>query len=264
MDGLADKRVGIIGTGATAVQCIPHLARARGELFVFQRTPSSIDVRANEPTDPEWFERESRAGLAGAVDGQLRRRADRAASPTRTWSRTAGPTSPGASATGSSRTRDGRPSAIESFQQAFEDCDDEKMDEIRARVDAIVGDEATAAALKPWYRQLCKRPCFHDEYLDAYNEPGTHLIDTDGQGVERITTTGVVVAGVEYELDCIIFASGFEVGTEQARRTGFDPVGPRRRRPCRSTGPEGMRTLHGMHVHGFPNVFILRPPRAPT
>jgi cyclohexanone monooxygenase len=54
MTELADKRVGIIGTGATSVQCIPHLARACGELFVFQRTPSSIDVRNNRPTDPEW------------------------------------------------------------------------------------------------------------------------------------------------------------------------------------------------------------------
>ena len=98
--------------------------------------------------------------------------------------------------------------------QAFEDSDDEKMTEIRARVDAIVADPATAEALKPWYRQLCKRPCFHDEYLQAYNEPGTHLVDTDGKGVERIDETGVWVGGVHYELDCLIFASGFEVGTE--------------------------------------------------
>jgi cyclohexanone monooxygenase len=131
------------------------------------------------------------------------------------------------------------------------------MDEIRARVDTIVADEATATALKPWYRQLCKRPCFHDEYLQAYNEPGTHLIDTDGQGVEKITANGVVVAGVEYELDCIIFASGFEVGTDHARRSGFDPVG-RDGEALSEHWAGGMRTLHGMHVHGFPNAFILQ------
>ena len=105
---------------------------------------------------------------------------------------------------------------------AFEDSDFEKMEEIRGRVDAIVGDRETAAKLKAWYRQLCKRPCFHDEYLQAFNTPGTHLIDTDGKGVERITETGVVVAGKEYPLDCIIYASGFEVGTEYRRRAGFD------------------------------------------
>ncbi len=108
---------------------------------------------------------------------------------------------------------------------AFEDSDFEKMEEIRARVDAIVEDRETAQKLKAWYRQLCKRPCFHDEYLQAFNAPGTHLIDTDGKGVERITENGVVVAGMEYEVDCIIYASGFEVGTEYKRRTGFDLIG---------------------------------------
>ncbi|HEV7720103.1 MAG TPA: NAD(P)/FAD-dependent oxidoreductase [Iamia sp.] len=256
MDRLADKRVGIIGTGATAVQCVPHLAPACGELFVFQRTPSSIDVRANEPTDPDWFESEVlepgwqerwMASFTAVQTGNFghedlvndgwtdisRRIRDKILS------------NPEATFT------------IESFQQAFEDSDFEKMDEIRSRVDEIVGDGATAAALKPWYRQLCKRPCFHDEYLDAYNEPGTHLIDTDGQGVEKITAHGVVVGGVEYPLDCIIFASGFEVGTEHARRSGFDPVG-RDGEALSDHWAEGMRTLHGMHVHGFPNAFILQ------
>ena len=101
---------------------------------------------------------------------------------------------------------------------AFEDSDFEKMEEIRAGVDSIVEDPRRPQNLKAWYRQLCKRPCFHDEYLQAFNEPGTHLVDTDGKGVERITETGVVVAGVEYEVDCIIYASGFEVGTAYTRR----------------------------------------------
>ena len=113
----------------------------------------------------------------------------------------------------------------ETIQRAFEDSDDEKMTEIRARVDAIVEDPATAEALKPWYRQLCKRPCFHDEYLQAYNEPGCHLVDTDGKGVERVDATGVWVGGVHYDLDCVIFASGFEVGTDYARRSGYETVG---------------------------------------
>jgi len=123
-------------------------------------------------------------------------------------------------------------------------------------VDAIVKDPATAAALKPWYRQLCKRPCFHDEYLQAYNEPGCHLVDTNGKGVERIDETGVWVGGVHYELDCLIFASGFEVGTAAARRAGFETYG-RNGESLTDHWAEGVHTLHGMNVHGFPNLFIV-------
>src|SRR5262249_15123256 len=113
----------------------------------------------------------------------------------------------------------------ERMMAAFEDCDFEKMAEIRARCDAVVQDPATAQALKAWYRQLCQRPCFHDEYLQAFNAPGPHLGAPDGRGVERIPAAGAVVAGREYELDCIIYASGFEVGTEFHRRAGFDMTG---------------------------------------
>ena len=110
----------------------------------------------------------------------------------------------------------------DSLLQAFEDADFEKMEEIRQRCETVVEDAKTAEELKAWYRQLCKRPCFHDEYLDAFNEPGTVLLDTDGQGVERITEKGVVMDGVEYELDCIVFATGFEVGTDYQRRCGYE------------------------------------------
>ena len=111
-------------------------------------------------------------------------------------------------------------------------------------------------ALKAWYRQLCKRPCFHDEYLQAYNEPNCHLVDTDGKGVERIDETGVWVRGVHYELDCLIFALGFEVGTSYARRAGFDTVG-RSGVTLDERWADGMETMHGMHVHGFPNLFVV-------
>ncbi|HEY7071238.1 MAG TPA: NAD(P)/FAD-dependent oxidoreductase [Acidimicrobiales bacterium] len=256
MDRLRDKRVGIIGTGATAVQCIPELARACGELYVFQRTPSSVDVRDNRPTDPDWFAEIATPGWqqrwlenftanqAGGVaeedlvmDGwtDLSRRFR-------------------------SRIMSLPPEDLvpDKMMAAFEDADFEKMEEIRSRVDSLVEDQDTAQALKAWYRQLCKRPCFHDEYLQSYNEPGTHLIDTDGKGVERITEAGVVVAGVEYPLDCIIYASGFEVGTPFESRNGYDPRGLDGR-PLSEHWAEGMRTKHGTHVHGFPNLFIVQP-----
>jgi len=141
---------------------------------------------------------------------------------------------------------------------AYEDSDFEKMEEIRARADAIVQDRETAEKLKAWYRQLCKRPCFHDAYLQAFNEPAARLIDTDGQGVEKITEKGFVVAGVEYEVDCIIYASGFEVGTEYKRRAGFDLTG-RDGLKLSQAWAEGMKTKHGIHVHGFPNAFFVQP-----
>ena len=144
------------------------------------------------------------------------------------------------------------------IMEAFEELDFEKMEEIRARADETVHDSDTAEKLKAWYRQLCKRPCFHDEYLQAFNDPHTSLIDTDGKGVERITEKGFVVAGKEYEVDCIIYASGFEVGSEYTRRAGFEVTG-RGGMTLTSAWADGMRSKHGIHVHGFPNLFFSQP-----
>jgi cation diffusion facilitator CzcD-associated flavoprotein CzcO len=256
MERLADKRVAVIGTGATAVQCIPHLARAAKELYVFQRTPSSVDVRDNRPTDPEWFADMATPGwqqrwLENFTANQTGGQADEDLVMDG-WTDIARRVRTRVMAL---PTQDLTPDKV---LAAFEDSDFEKMEEIRARVDAIVQDPSTAHNLKAWYRQLCKRPCFHDDYLQAYNRPNTHLVDTDGKGVERITETGVVVAGVEYEVDCIIYASGFEVGTEYTRRAGFDLTG-RDGLTLSEYWGEGMRTLHGIHVHGFPNAFIVQP-----
>ncbi|MCP5432217.1 MAG: NAD(P)/FAD-dependent oxidoreductase [Alphaproteobacteria bacterium] len=255
MEKLKDKRVGIVGTGATSVQCIPPLARDSRELYVFQRTPSSIDVRNNHEIDASWFEgleagwqRKWLVNFAQLQSGGFapedlvqdgwtelaRRIRDRVVA-----------------YAGNQPARPGS----DIYVRAYEDSDDEKMEEIRARVDAIVADRETAEHLKPWYRQLCKRPCFHDEYLQAYNIEGTHLVDTDGKGVERIDETGVWVAGRHYPLDCLIFASGFQFGADLGRRCGFETYG-RDGRMLGAYWADGMRTLHGMHVHGFPNLFI--------
>ncbi|GAA4935038.1 cyclohexanone monooxygenase [Nonomuraea thailandensis] len=259
MDRLADKRVAVIGTGATAVQCVPHLARACGELYVFQRTPSSVDVRDNRPTDPEWF-------ATVATPGWQQRWLENF-----TANQTGAPAEEDLVMDGwtdisrrfRARIEHLRPEELtqESMLAAFEDSDFEKMEEIRARVDAVVADPATAHALKAWYRQLCKRPCFHDEYLQAFNRPNTHLVDTGGKGVERITERGVVVAGREYEVDCVIYASGFEVGTDYTRRAGYDLTGRGGVRLSEHWA-DGMRTLHGVHVHGFPNAFLVQPTQA--
>ena len=256
LDRLGDKRVAIIGTGATAVQCVPHLARACKTLHVCQRTPSSVDQRANEPIDPDWFKSVATPGWQdrwlenfamnqtgqeipeedlvndGWTDLAHRVRTRILALPPEQWT-------------------------PENMLAAFEDSDNQKMEEIRQRVETIVDDPTTAEKLKAWYRQLCKRPCFHDEYLQSFNEPGCILLDTDGRGVDRITEKGVVVDGKEYEVDCIIYASGFEVGTPHERRAGFDMRGVDGVR-LSEYWANGMRSLHGIHVHGFPNAFLVQ------
>jgi cyclohexanone monooxygenase len=132
----------------------------------------------------------------------------------------------------------------------------EKMEEIRARVDELVDDPEIAEKLKPYYQMFCKRPTFNDDYLPTFNRPNVTLVDSDGQGVERITEKGLVVAGVEYEVDCIIYSTGFEVGTSYARRAGYDVVG-REGKALSDHWRDGTRTLHGMGSHGFPNIFIM-------
>jgi cyclohexanone monooxygenase len=256
MTKLADKRVGIIGTGATSVQCVPYLARAAKELYVFQRTPSSVDIRANAPIDPKWFSTIASPGwqqrwLENFTANQAGGNAEEDLVQDG-WT----DLSRRIRARIQKLPREER--TVPNMRAAFEDSDFEKMQEIRDRVDAIVGDRKTADRLKAWYGQLCKRPCFHDEYLQAFNVPGTHLVDTDGKGVEKITEKGVVVAGKEYPLDCIIYASGFEVGTEYRRRAGFDMSG-RDGVKLSAHWAQGMRSKHGIHVHGFPNAFFVQP-----
>jgi cation diffusion facilitator CzcD-associated flavoprotein CzcO len=147
------------------------------------------------------------------------------------------------------------PIVNEGGPNAAELADFAKMEEVRARVDAIVTDAATAEALKPWYGYYCKRPCFHDEYLQAFNRDNVYLVDTHGRGVGQITANGVVVDDIEYPLDCLIFATGFEVGTSYSQRTGFEIIG-RDGLTLTDKWADGVRSLHGVHVNGFPNCFI--------
>ena len=254
---LADKRVGIIGTGATAVQCIPHLGAAAKSLHVFQRTPSSIDVRNNRETDPEWaaslkpgwqYERMANFNtLVSGGDQEVDLVADGWTDIFRNLT--------GIAAKTASR-KIGRRLTAEERELLMEVADFQKMNGVRARAEMIVKDPATAEKLKPWYRQFCKRPCFHDEYLPTFNRPNVTLVDTAGKGVERITPQGVVVDGQEYPLDCLIFATGFEVGTGYTRRAGYDLVG-RGGQKLSEKWADGLRTLHGLQTHGFPNCFFL-------
>jgi cyclohexanone monooxygenase len=249
LDKLADKRVAIIGTGATAIQAVPHVGKAAKQLYVFQRTPSSVDVRANRPTDPDWaaslkpgWQRERQENFNAITNGE-QVEVDLVGD---MW-------------TDLMKHRS-KPTEGSTDLQAMLDlelADMRKMHEIRTRVDSVVTDRAAAEALKAWYPRYCKRPAFHDDYLPTFNRPNVTLVDTSiSRGVERITPTGVVANEVEYEVDCIIFATGFEITT-----------GYHRRLPIKIAGRNGvtlaekwradLNSFHGYSVHGLPNWFML-------
>ena len=248
---LADKRVAVIGTGATAVQCVPHLAKYAQHLYVFQRTPSSIDERGNRPTDPEW--------VKTLTPGWQKRRMENFNVLVSGGNQEVDLVSDGwtdiiRNLGGLLVARAKTERSPQELGNLMEIADFKKMNQIRARVDAIVNDKRTAESLKPWYRQFCKRPTFNDEYLPAFNRPNVTLVDTMGRGVDRITEKGLVFDGVEYEADCIIFATGFEVGTAYTRRAGFEVYG-RGGKSLTEHWNGGLKTLHGFCSVGFPNCF---------
>jgi cation diffusion facilitator CzcD-associated flavoprotein CzcO len=246
MDRLSDKRVGIIGTGATAVQAVPRLAAAAKEVYVFQRTPSAVGQRDNGPTDEAWF----RSLQPGWQAERIRNftQAVTGAKPERDlvgdgWTKVMWE---------DTQTKVDSPDEAE----ALELSDFETMEMLRRRVDEIIEDPDTAAKLKPWYGKHCKRVCFHDEYLPSFNQPHVHLVDTDGRGVEAVTPAGVVANGVEYPLDLLVFASGFEVTTDLEHRLGFDPKG-REGVAMSERWHDGAHTLHGVLSAEFPNLMMI-------
>jgi cyclohexanone monooxygenase len=248
MTGLADKAVGIVGTGSTGVQAIPHIAASAKHLYVFQRTPAPIGPRDNRPTDPAWAE--------SLAPGWQRRRRDNftaivAGLPHDEDMVQDGWTDMSLSLRPARQEGQAAPDAATLKRANFA-----RMEASRRRIGDIVGDPATAEALKPYYHVGCKRPCFHDDYLPAFNRPNVTLVDTEGRGVERITPGGLVAGGNAYDLDCLIFATGFEWLTEFAQEFGFDLVGPGGLTLSQHWA-KGARTLHGMQTHGFPNFFLI-------
>lgn len=254
LTGLRGKRVAVIGTGATAIQAVPYLAADAEHLYVFQRTPSSVDLRRNAPTDPDWarslkpgWQRARRENFNDVVTGKPFE-VDLVADGWTDIFRNLKSTLP------LGVKRDGDPEVEELLAEV---ADFRKMNELRDRVDATVKDPETAEKLKPWYRQFCKRPCFNDEYLEAFNRENVTLVDvSETKGVERITEEGIFTAGKLYPVDCIIFATGFEISTAPKRRVNFDIRG-RGGRSLFDYWNSGLRTLHGYSAHGFPNWFFI-------
>ena len=253
MTNLSDKRVAVIGTGATAIQCVPRVAQYAKHLYVFQRTPSSVDLRGNKPTDPEWWsslepgwQRKRRDNFGAILSGR----------PVEEdlvndgWTSTFHDVMELATRDGALTGRD--------LAQLMELADFKKMEQIRRRAEELVEDPATAEALKPYYRRFCKRPTFNDEYLPCFNRDNVTLVDvSETKGVERITAKGVVANGVEHEVDCIIYASGFEITTEFRRRLGIEIHGRDGESLFDHWGGGSMKTLHGFSTRGFPNWFYI-------
>ncbi len=248
MTGLAGKKVGVIGTGSTGIQCVPPLAESAEHLYVFQRTPASVDIRGNRPTDPAWTAslttgwQQQRSWNFTYWTSGVRQGEDMIADG---WTNLlAEPTGGFGGAAG------------EVDPEAMQRAEMLKMGKVRQRIDSIVDDHATAESLKPWFNYFCKRPGFSDDYLQTYNRPNVTLIDTGGLGVERITPKGVVVGGREYELDLLVFATGFDFMTEYTRESGFHVTG-RGGVSLDEHWVTGARTLYGIMTRGFPNFFMM-------
>jgi cyclohexanone monooxygenase len=253
---LADKRVAVVGTGATAIQIVPSLGRDAKHLYVFQRTPSSVGARNNRPTDPEWvkslkpgWQKERQRNFhswtfEGMAPGQPDYVCD-------FWTELGRNTAARVLALDD-------PAAMtpEQFMAISEEEDYKVMERLRRRIDGIVEDAETAEALKPYYRFLCKRPCTNDDYLPTFNRPNVTLVDVSSKkGFERATEKGLIANGVEYEVDCIIYASGFEISTEISRRYSIDAIEGRDGLSLFDYWHNGYKTLHGMTSRGFPNQF---------
>ena len=284
LSNLKDKKVAIIGTGATAVQCVPHLGASAEKLYVFQRTPSSIDVRNNQPTDPNWISTQPKGWhderrknfetlLTGGMVkedlvsdgwteafrllfGNLRNKAPSKLQMA-SWA-VSGIFSLKMYKSGFKAYMTKKVTDAMDLRNAMQMADFQKMEKVRARADEVVEDKDTAESLKPYYNQFCKRPCFHDEYLKTFNNPNVELVDTDGKGLEEITAEGIVFEGKLYEVDCIIFATGFEVGTDYSRRAGYQIHGTDGLTVSKKW-ENGLATFHGMHSRGFPNSFFFGP-----
>jgi len=252
MHKLADKKVAIIGTGATAIQIVPRVAQDAKHVYVFQRTPSTVGLRLNSPTDPEWFaslepgwQDERRKNFAAYADGK-RPDVDLVNDSWTSIFR----------AISSPKGAD-RPKTREERNRVVELQDFTKMEELRTRVEETVTDPAVAEALKPWYRVMCKRPTFNDDYLPAFNRDNVTLVDvSDAQGIDHISAGGVVANGTEYDVDLIVYATGYHVTRDVRLRVGIDIEG-RDGVLLHDHWGDGLRTLHGFTTRGFPNWFYI-------
>jgi cation diffusion facilitator CzcD-associated flavoprotein CzcO len=253
LDRLGDKVVGIIGTGASAIQAVPALAESAKHLYVFQRTPSAIGVRGNRPTPPDFvhglepgWQRQRMENFSAVMTGVQVERDLTDDGWTHHMARVSNP-----------EISEGM--SLDEIVLSAEEFDYSVMEEHRARVSETVRDERVAESLKPYYRYLCKRPCFHDEYLPTFNRGDVTLVDSPA-GIERVTARGVIVDGEEIALDCIIYATGFEAELTPFPRRATHPIIGRGGMTIAEKFADGPVTLHGLMTGRFPNLFLMPAP----
>lgn len=252
LTGLKGKRVGLLGTGATGIQIMPHLGEHAERAYLFQRTPAAVNQRGNKPTDASWYTSQEpgwqskRADNFHAVVTGVPVEADLVDD---CWTKATGKLFRAAQSVSAEDEA--------AMAEALQLYDYELMQGVRDRVDEIVNDPKTAESLKAWYNLFCKRPLYSDDYIESFNDPSVTLVDTDGRGLDRVTETGVVANGEHYELDCLIIASGFEVGTYDKKTATFPIIGRGGRILADDWNANGLHTVHGLWVHGYPNFQLV-------
>ncbi|MBC2667664.1 flavin-containing monooxygenase [Novosphingobium piscinae] len=256
LDKLADKRVAIVGTGATAIQAVPHLARHAGHLYVIQRTPSTVDERPNPPTDPDWAAKLEPGWQAKRI-ANFHRGAQEVFQFGEEdlicdiWTEVNRNLAAQIAA-------EGREISLEEYMARREIMDFQVMERLRARCEELIDDPRTAEALKPWYHHMCKRPLSSNDYYPAFNRPNVTLIDvSDTQGIQELTERGFIANGEEHPVDCVIFASGFEVTSDLDRRWGIAQFEGAEGLSIYDHWRDGPLTFHGITTHGFPNMAFI-------
>lgn len=259
---LSGKRVGIIGTGSTGIQVITTIAEQVDQLFVFQRTPQFSTPARNEPTDPDYEAaiksdypnfraRNYRKPLAIDIDldpkgpktfelnGEQRRQVFE-----QKW-------------------QEGGMSLALAFRDLTlnREANEAVSAFIREKIDEIVEDKDVAALLKPPHIYGCKRPCIDTGYFEVYNRDNVHLIDASQHGIDKITADGVVVNGEEHQVDCLIFATGFDAIIGTLNRIDIRGLN---HRELKDKWEEGPRNYLGLVSNGFPNMFFVSGPGSPS
>lgn len=248
LDKLADKRVALIGTGASSIQILPHLTESAQQVYLFQRTPGTVNARNNRQTDPDWFHSLEPGWQQKRMDNFVEMMSGR---PVEVDLINDEATDMGRRMSAAMNGPDGVPDFA-----TMQAIDFAKMEEIRQRATEIVRDPSTAKALQPWYDYFCKRPLFSDDYYPAFNNDNVTLVDTDGRGVDHITERGVVFDGVEYDVDLIIYSTGFDAIAYTYKAGGYELTG-RGGVTLAEHWQNGMRSLHGMMTSRFPNLFLV-------
>jgi cyclohexanone monooxygenase len=254
------KRVGIIGTGSTGIQAIPVIAQQATHLYVFQRTPQYSVPARNSPLD-----KAEEARIKADYKGY----------------RTRNNKNPFAQdfALPTANTFDVRE---EERQQHYEECwekgglgmmlayadsgtnyeaNQTVSEFVKGKIRQIVKDPAVAELLMPDHIYACKRPCLDTNYFETYNRPNVTLVDIRNEGIERITEKGILAKGREYELDCIVFATGFDAMTGSLNRINIRGKG---NWALKDKWAEGPRAYLGLSSAGFPNLFTITGPGSPS